>query len=115
MAPHQGLVQPHFADWHWSRTKLSGLLGPMLFDSELHNREKSAAKAKQPILLHRARPGGEARGQQSLRVLQDFMQHHVSPASNANGTLVEAKRELCLASFRGGLTDRNLWSPARHQ
>jgi hypothetical protein len=25
-------------------------------------------------------------GQQSLRVLLDFMQHHVSPATNANGT-----------------------------
>jgi hypothetical protein len=54
-------------------------------------------------------------GQQSLRVLQDFMQHHVSPASDANGTLGGAKHKRNLASLRGGLTDRNLWSPAQNQ
>lgn len=46
-------------------------------------------------------------GQQSLRVLLDSMQRHVSPASNASGTLVKQSADFIL-QVSGGLTDRNL-------
>src|SRR4051794_20031412 len=62
MAPHQGQFTVTLQAGTGHERNCRVCLGRWPFDSELYNREKSAVKAKPPILLHRARPRGEARG-----------------------------------------------------